>query len=655
MKNKIRVLIIDLFLMILIVPTIVWFCVKDDPNINYDLGENRELASFPESFTGNDYPAQIETWYNDNLPFRSVLNTTYSRITAALDSLFEDILYPETEIEIEEAPSEPPAPQEAPDYSYNQAPPAPQEPQGPHVHSYLESTRVDETCLEPGYSVFTCSCGDSFRLDRAALGHSYAIANQIPATCTEAGHIEYICTRCGDTYQEELPALGHDFEATQEGTASCIEDSVVTYTCRRCGYSYTEETKGLGHTWVEVESVAAGCETNGYVKYVCEICNETKEETLPPIGHDYQIVDHLDETCTADGYTTYRCSNCGDTYTDVLVHHHELEPVKTVPASVEDFGYTLNVCTRCGAEVRTDISPRLESNTKKALKYYNSITIEGRYGWLFYQAEDSELYYKGTNLLTEKQMQNNAKILSDLNEICKKTGKTLFVLIAPNKEQVYPEFYPSVPVANDPKRVERLVDYIQANTDVDIIYPIDELVEGKPYWQTYYKLDTHWNEAGAFIGIQLMYEKLGYETSDLYYLPVTSYDHGQGDLVNLGNLKGNPNYVHDVGYNVAYKEDVSVSSNEMFDGEVVQTTAANAEHDLKLVLVSDSYRKAMIPYLSKDFTSTTILHRSYLDENIIRQAIIESDVLVLAAVERYDTKLIESAEKIIDILSLTAK
>ena len=50
--------------------------------------------------------------------------------------------------------------------------------------------------------------------------------------------------------------------------------------------------------------------------------------------------------------------------------------------------------------------------------------------------------------------------------------------------------------------------YVKENSDINIIYPINELKAAKKYWQIYYKYDTHWNNMGAFVGVQSLYKAL---------------------------------------------------------------------------------------------------------------------------------------------------
>lgn len=78
-----------------------------------------------------------------------------------------------------------------------------------HIHSY-ENKVVGPTCTEEGYTLRTCSCGDSYKADvLSALGHNYETA-VVDETYTERGYTQYTCLVCDHTYQgdfvEPMPA-----------------------------------------------------------------------------------------------------------------------------------------------------------------------------------------------------------------------------------------------------------------------------------------------------------------------------------------------------------------------------------------------------------------------------------------------------------------
>ncbi len=81
MKRKLQLAMTTAFMMILILPSAVWgvlrMIARSNPAVmemlDYDLGENRERAPFPESFDLDEYTKELEAYYNDRAPFRSVL------------------------------------------------------------------------------------------------------------------------------------------------------------------------------------------------------------------------------------------------------------------------------------------------------------------------------------------------------------------------------------------------------------------------------------------------------------------------------------------------------------------------------------------------------------------------------------------------------
>lgn len=75
-----------------------------------------------------------------------------------------------------------------------------------HVHVYSRSTTAP-TCLEEGFTDFTCTCGDTYRDEYTqALGHD-EVAQVYAPTDTAPGYTAYTCLRCGESRKEQYTWL----------------------------------------------------------------------------------------------------------------------------------------------------------------------------------------------------------------------------------------------------------------------------------------------------------------------------------------------------------------------------------------------------------------------------------------------------------------
>ena len=79
-----------------------------------------------------------------------------------------------------------------------------------HEHQYTPSV-VPATCTEQGFTVFVCSCGDSYKdIYVNPLGHHYGGWDAVQqATCTTEGILERTCIRCPSKETQTVPKLDH--------------------------------------------------------------------------------------------------------------------------------------------------------------------------------------------------------------------------------------------------------------------------------------------------------------------------------------------------------------------------------------------------------------------------------------------------------------
>lgn len=279
----------------------------------------------------------------------------------------------------------------------------------------------------------------------------------------------------------------------------------------------------------------------------------------------------------------------------------------------------------------------------------------GRQNWLFFAGDDSISSYRGTNLMEQEQMAACLDLMVQLQELCDEKGIQLQFLILPNKEQVYPEYMPSYVIEDTYKRVDRFVDYVREHSNVSILYPLEELRQAKAQWQIYHQYDTHWNQAGAYVGTQALYRALGLPTTGLEELEVGRCDATTSDLLILGGLDASQ-YPPEQDYAINYRPEVTLSEVQG-DKQPTGTYSARSDcgNDLRFVMVGDSFRCFMIDFLAKDFSHSVITYRETSDNRTdyapeVVESIQNADILVMEAVERYDSKLLPAIAQVIEIL-----
>lgn len=164
--------------------------------------------------------------------------------------------------------------------------------------------------------------------------------------------------------------------------------------------------------------------------------------------------------------------------------------------------------------LRTDMisfNTNLASLISQGTYIESTQVMAGKEGWLFYKSESDGnpvWDYMGINHFTDDELAEIAGNLVRTRDYFASQGIEFMATCIPNKEIIYEEYMPDTIVrVNNVSRGEQMSEYITANTDLVYAYPKQALLEAKNQDLIYYKTDTHWNQIGAFIGVQELFEK----------------------------------------------------------------------------------------------------------------------------------------------------
>lgn len=261
--------------------------------------------------------------------------------------------------------------------------------------------------------------------------------------------------------------------------------------------------------------------------------------------------------------------------------------------------------------------------------------IKGRDNWLFYNSKakndtDALGDYLGTTEYSMEELEQIKENLLDKRDYLKKKGIEFYIMICPNKEVIYYEYMPTYyNRKSEINKADKLVKYLEENTDLNIVYPKQELLMSKGKYNTYYKWDTHWNQIGAYIGFESLMNAIGDETiSSFKEIEFIPYDRAGGDLVNmLSILPSGMDYDY-VANN--YKTEIESSIFKEEGSKVYYKS--NSLNDKKLLLFRDSFGEALMPYLSKAFSESIVTSDRSFDPDFIESE--KPDIVVFEVVER---------------------
>ena len=253
--------------------------------------------------------------------------------------------------------------------------------------------------------------------------------------------------------------------------------------------------------------------------------------------------------------------------------------------------------------------------------------------WLFYNNKidgDPISYVRNEKVYTENELKDfKNNILENISEF-KKKGIELFYLVIPNKSTVYSEFLPdSISILNNENRSTQLNKYLLNNGIRNYLYIYDALEEASKKHETYLRQDTHWNNYGAFIGTKELVKMI--ENKDFFeniIIKDNGLENHVGDLIDFAGLKKDfksANIVIDIdNSNIETKT----------EGKYVHTYNSVAKIDKVILFVGDSFREAIIPYLSSIYKEVIYMHRADYNVQCINEY--NPEIVIRQWVERYE-------------------
>ncbi len=274
--------------------------------------------------------------------------------------------------------------------------------------------------------------------------------------------------------------------------------------------------------------------------------------------------------------------------------------------------------------------------------------VAGRDGWFFFDRHYSpghphfaEMF--GQTPLPDSELEAIARNLTLSRQRLESCGIPFYLVLAPDKQSVYPEKLWVPPPEDAVTRTDQLERYL-ASVDpklkvIDLRKPLREAKADQAY-DLYKRTDTHWNALGAFVGYRAIMKQLvgdgvmaasNRTRFDAYRIARHPFDGGD-IVVNLLSLRG---YFKDyvvtfdaVEPRRAHPLDLPGWPAQSTDFTLTENPAASG----RLLLIRDSFAGELMPFLAQDFNRMYSLAEHRVDGASVRKA--QPNVVVLEIVER---------------------
>ena len=236
--------------------------------------------------------------------------------------------------------------------------------------------------------------------------------------------------------------------------------------------------------------------------------------------------------------------------------------------------------------------------------------IFGDDGWLFQAGREQVADIRNNWPFSDGELAEWAQHLSAKHDALRERGIEYLFVVAPNKHLIYPEKLPaSMNRVRNESRVEQLVNYLNAHTDVPILDLRPALLEAKQPLRPYHRTDTHWNAWGAYVGYRTIVEHLRERMSGLRAVELGPDDFAKRETPGW-DLARALSMQDELAETEIYPADWQASC-AVYEGLPENFTRTDQNNDAfstrcasstgRLLMFRDSYALAMMPYLSETF------------------------------------------------------
>jgi alginate O-acetyltransferase complex protein AlgJ len=271
-----------------------------------------------------------------------------------------------------------------------------------------------------------------------------------------------------------------------------------------------------------------------------------------------------------------------------------------------------------------------------ALRYVkDSKVTHGKDGWLFLDNDTNWFLrqYSGEVRLSDEQLAQWERLLEYRVGRLGELGARYHFLIAPESPAVYPEKLPDEITVAPERTVQQLLAHLDATgSRANVVYPLEELLAAKAQRLLYPKIDTHWNDFGAFIAYKRLARELKRDVA-IHEVDDEEVDFFDAELHgDLGHKLGVPAHPQPCA-RYLYARARKLHDNRVLSrGSLVILENPHAP-PTTCVMFGDSCASFIMPFIAQTFRRLVWAWSSAVDYDLVRQE--RPDVVVSQMIERF--------------------
>ncbi|MCM1134864.1 MAG: hypothetical protein NC400_04730 [Clostridium sp.] len=249
--------------------------------------------------------------------------------------------------------------------------------------------------------------------------------------------------------------------------------------------------------------------------------------------------------------------------------------------------------------------------------------------------------FEGTKQYTEAEKEQIVQGALRVQAKLKERGAHFTVLFCPNKENVYAAYMPEGYIHAEKSRTDLLGEFL-SEKGVLVVNLKEEMVRQGEIYPLYYSYDTHWNQLGGYIGTKEILRSWNIDFPDLEKREIFSqklWDCENRECVDDLSYLSRLQFVFDDEMEHVVVGTFPVDWHGIEEERYLCFENSDADCKDKVLLVGDSFRRAMLPSLCEKFKEVYVIHRSYFNSGMLDE--IEPDYVIVEYVERYSNEMLD--------------